>query len=222
MEKGRTIIVGAGGFGRELINWASDCHQAGLLNPVAGLIDDDPNVLNGFGYGVGLLGTTTDFVPASGDHLLMAISAPAIKERVAGVLTTRGGRFASLIHPRAVVAGSARIGEGAILCPLSLISADAEVGKFCTINAMSSVGHDVRLGDYSTLSAHVDLTGLVSVGRSVMIGSGAKVLPKVRIGDNATIGAGAIVYRSVPSGRTAYATPAKMLRNSQTADSASR
>ncbi len=222
MEKGRTIIVGAGGFGRELVNWAGDCHAAGRLPPVAGLLDDDSSVMEGFSYPVGLLGSTIDFVPQPGDQLVMAIGTPAIKERVADLLAARGGVFATLIHPTAVVAGSARVGDGSILCPLSLVSADAEVGRFCSINALSSIGHDVRLGDYATLSAHVDLTGAVSVGRAVMIGTGAKVLPRVKIGEGATIGAGSVVYRTVPAGRSVYAAPAKLLRTAQAADSASR
>lgn len=222
MEKGRTIIVGAGGFGRELINWAVDCHRAGLLPPVAGLLDDNPDVMAGFSYPIGLLGMARDFTPQVDDQLLMAIGTPAVKERVAGMLVTRGGRFATLIHPSAVIAGSAQIGEGSILCPLSLVSADAVIGRLCSINALSSIGHDVRLGDHSTLSAHVDLTGAVSVGAGVMVGTGAKVLPRVKIGERATIGAGSVVYRNVPAGRSVFTAPAKLLRVAQVADTASR
>ncbi|PXA97224.1 hypothetical protein DMC47_14945 [Nostoc sp. 3335mG] len=222
MEKGRTIIVGAGGFGRELVNWARDCHHAGSLPPVAGLLDDDPAAMERFSYSVGLIGTPRDFAPRPGDLLVMAIGTPAVKMRVVEMLIARGGRFATLIHPRAVIAGSAQIGEGSILCPLSLVSADAIVGRFCNINALSSIGHDVRLGDYSTVSAHVDLTGAVSVGRGVMIGSGAKILPKVRVGEGATIGAGSVVYRSVPAGRSVFTAPAKLFPAVQSADTASR
>lgn len=222
MEKGRTIIVGAGGFGRELVNWARDCHQAGSLPPVGGLLDDNLHAMNGFSYTIGIIGTATDFVPEPDDRLLLAIGNPVIKERVATMLAERGGRFATLVHPSAIVAGTARVGEGSILCPLSLVSADAEIGRLCIINALSSVGHDVRLGDYSTLSAHVDLTGSVTVGARVMIGTGAKVLPRVKIGEDATIGAGSIVYRSVPMGRSVFATPAKLLRLTQPDETAVR
>lgn len=212
MEKGRTIIVGAGGFGRELISWAGDCHAAGRLPPIAGLIDDDPRILDGFSYGVSLLGSIADFVPQPGDRLVMAIGTPAIKERVAVQLRDRGGYFATLIHPTAVMAGSATIDEGTVLCPLSLVSADAVVGRLVSINALSSIGHDVHVGDRSTLSAHVDLTGGVQVGEGVLIGTGAKVLPRVRIGADATIGAGSVVYRGVAAGRSVFAAPAKTLR----------
>lgn len=217
----RTIIVGAGGFGRELIQWAGDCHNAGRLPPLAGIVDDKSDALAGFDYDVSIIGAMDDFTPLPGDHLLMAIGTPAIKQRVAERFVTRGGRFASLIHPTAIVATSARIGDGTILCPLSLVSANATIGRLCTVNALSSIGHDVHIGDYTTLSAHVDLTGAAQVGHSVLIGTGAKVLPRVRIGNDATIGSGSVVYRSVRAGSSVFAAPAKTLRSAGT-DSASR
>lgn len=212
MRKGRTIIVGAGGFGRELVNWSEDCHRAGALPAIAGLIDDNAHALGDFDCTVGLIGSISDFAPLPDDNLLLAIGDPAVKRRVVEMLEARGGRFASMIHPSAVVAGSARIAEGTILCPLSLVSANAAIGRCCTINALSSVGHDVRLGDYSTLSAHVDLTGGVVVGAMAMFGSGARVLPRVKIGEAATVGAGSTVYRSVAAGRSVFAAPAKVLK----------
>lgn len=212
MVAGRSIIVGAGGFGRELVGWAQDCHAAGTLPPVAGLIDDDPQVMNGFGCQVGLLGTVADFQPQPGDLLLMAIGTPATKTRVAETLLGRGARFGTLRHPSAVVANSARVDEGSIICPLALVSADATLERFCTVNVLSSVGHGVRVGEFSTLSAHIDLTGAVQIGRVVMIGTGAKVLPRVKVGEGATVGAGAVVYRNVPAGGSVFSAPAKLLK----------
>jgi sugar O-acyltransferase (sialic acid O-acetyltransferase NeuD family) len=211
MASGRLVIVGGGGFGRELICWAADCAEAGLLPPVAGIIDDGGDPLAGYDYSTPRLAGIEDYRPADGDLLVMAIGDPAAKQSVAEKLSGRGGRFATLIHPSAVVARSASLEEGVVVCPQALISADASVGRLVIINALSSVGHDVRVGDYSTLSAHVDLTGFVSVGSSVLVGSGAKVLPKVKVGEGATIGAGATVYRNVPAGATVYAAPAKVM-----------
>lgn len=212
MGEGRTIIVGAGGFGRELIAWAGDCHQAGSIPPVAGLIDDKIEALAKFSYPVGVLGTIDEFVPLPNDLLLMAIGTPAIKRRIAVALAARGGVFGTMIHPSAIVARSAKIAEGAILCPLSLVSADATIGRCCTINVLSSVGHDASLGDYSTLSAHVDLTGAVTVAPMVLFGTGARILPGVHIGEGATIGAGSTVYRTVSDGHTVFTNPPKTLK----------
>jgi sugar O-acyltransferase (sialic acid O-acetyltransferase NeuD family) len=215
MAQERLVIVGGGGFGRELLCWAADCHSAGRLPAVAGILDDSEDPLAGYDYSVSRLGGIEDYRPGDGDLFVMAIGDPAAKRRASEKLRGRGGRFANLIHPSAVVAHSARLDEGVVVCPQALISADAAVGQLVIINALSSVGHDARVGEYSTLSAHVDLTGFVSLGAGVLVGSGAKVLPKVKVGDGATIGAGATVYRNVPPGATAYAAPAKVMAAKQ-------
>jgi sugar O-acyltransferase (sialic acid O-acetyltransferase NeuD family) len=211
MASERLIIVGAGGFGRELLSWAADCCDAGDLPAVAGFIDDDAAVLRGYDIPVDFLGSVSDFQPGAGDQVLLAIGNPKAKQRVAAQLADRGARFATMIHPTAVVSRSARLGEGVILCPLSLVSANARVGRLVTVNVMSSIGHDVMVGDYSTLSAHVDLTGFVSLGEGVMVGSSATVVPKVKVGAGATIGAGSTVYRTIPEGATVYAQPSKLM-----------
>jgi sugar O-acyltransferase (sialic acid O-acetyltransferase NeuD family) len=211
MTKGRLIIVGGGGFGRELLSWAADCNDAGMLPPLAGVIDDDATILDAYRSEIGLIGSISDFQPGGSDALLIAVGDPAVKKRVSEQLRERGGQFATLIHPSAVVARSARLEGGVVLCPLSMVSAHATVGRLVIVNTLSSVGHDVTVGDYSTLSAHVDLTGFVSLGEGVMVGSGAKVVPKVKVGAGATIGAGSTVYRSIPEGATVYAQPAKLI-----------
>ena len=212
MSADRTIIIGGGGFGRELISWAADCAEAGTLPPLAGLVDDNPAILEDYEGSTAHLGSLTDFQPKSTDSLLIAIGNPATKKRVAEQLRDKGGRFASLIHPRAAVSRSAKLDEGVVLCPLSAVSADARVGRLVIVNLLSSVGHDARVGDYCTLSAHVDLTGFTVLGEGVLVGSGARLVPKVKVGDGATIGAGATVYRSVAAGTTAYTAPAKVIR----------
>lgn len=207
---GRLILVGAGSFGRELINWAYDVAEQGG-SAFSGYLDATRDALAGSAYALPWLGTPDDFAPQSGDQFVLAIADPAAKEAVAGKLRARGAHFARLVHPTAVVARTAVLGEGVVLCPHSLVSADARIGDFVAVNAMSSVGHDVVVGEYTTLSGHVDLTGFVQVGTGCFFGTGAKVLPKVKIGSRAKIGAGATVMRAVPEGAVMYAMPAKRL-----------
>ena len=207
----RCILVGAGAFGRELINWSDDAHLHGIFPPLAGFISDIPNVLDGFDYKLNYLGLISSYQPAPQDLFLLGVSDPKDKESLVISLKSRGAKFITLIHPTAVVAKTARLGEGVILCPSSIVSADAIVGNFVTINCLSSVGHDVNIGDYTTLSCHVDLTGDVKCGHSVFFGTGAIVLPHVSIDNCAKIGAGALIVRSVAENSTMFANPAKKL-----------
>jgi sugar O-acyltransferase (sialic acid O-acetyltransferase NeuD family) len=212
MMESRCILVGAGAFGRELINWARDAQSKGSFPPLAGFIDDTHNGLKNPDYNLQSLGSIQDYQPQTDDIFLMGIADPKGKESVVTLLKSKGARFITLIHPTAIVARTASLGEGTILCPLSIVSADAVVGDFVTINSYSGAGHDVHIGDYTTMSAHVDLTGRVQCGRSVFFGTGAKVIPDVSIGDSAMIGAGTLIVRSVKAGVTMYAIPSQKLQ----------
>ena len=208
---GRIILVGAGGFGRELLCWALDAHRAGNFPKVSGFLDANPNALNEFNYGINWIESIDKFVPVPGDQLLLGIADPATKRNIATLLLGRGAHFVTLRHPTAIVASSATLGQGVVLCPYSVVSADAVVGDFVTINAHSTIGHDASVGSYSTLSAHVDITGGVQVGENSFFGTSAAIVPRVKIGQNAKIGAGALIIRSVASESVMYAMPAKRL-----------
>ncbi|WP_449414151.1 acetyltransferase [Pandoraea soli] len=207
------VIVGGGGFCRELISWIRQIETGPGRGSVVGVLDDNPDCLNGYDYGVACLGAPSEYVAPAGVELAIAVGAPKSRERLVGLLRERNPqvRFATIIHPSAVIADSAQFGEGLIVCPQSLISADARIGNFVTINACSSVGHDATVGDFCTLSAHVDLMGFSSLGARTFIGSGARVMPSVSIGADCTLGAGTTAIRRLPDSMTLYAPPSKKM-----------
>jgi sugar O-acyltransferase (sialic acid O-acetyltransferase NeuD family) len=207
------VIVGGGGFAREVACWALDVCNRSPSFTVRGFVDDDAALATASGLpaDVPYLGTISAFQPGPSDSLLVAIGTPATRRRIVESLRGRGASFATLIHPTAVVARTAKLLPGTILCPLSLVSAGAVLDEFVIVNVASSVGHDVIVGAYATLSAHVDLTGGVHLGDEVLVGSGARVLPGISVGARAVLGAGAVVVRSVPQDTTVYAAPAKRL-----------
>lgn len=210
MTSHRLVIVGAGGFGRELLNWAHEAVGASWSEIV--WVDDNAAALDGFNYPHPRLTGLTDYVPDPRDLCVVAIGAPKARQKVTEDLESRGVAFATLRHPTAVVSASARIGLGCVLCPLSFVSADAVLENFVHVNALTSIGHDVHVGAFTTLSAHVDLTGGVTTGQRAFFGSGARAIPGIRIGMDAVVGAGATVMRHVQDGVTVFAQPARKLQ----------
>jgi len=203
------VLVGGGPFAREVYDWyAPSFAEAGAS--FVGYLDDGDHPMAGFA-GLPQLGTIKAYAPDPGHELVMAIGAPEGKRAVAEHLLAAGAQFATLLHPRAWICASARIGRGVVTGPFAYAGAGAGVGEFVTHGVYAGIAHDVRVGDYCTLSGHVDLTGGVQVGASAFFGTGARVLPKLKIGDGCRIGAGAVVVRSVPDGATLYAAPARRL-----------
>lgn len=196
---GRTVIVGAGAMGRELMGWL---RLDGRAEEIVFLDDaEEP------GHALcKRIATVAGYVAEPGDELLLSVTDPLQRERLAGLL---GQPAASFVALTATTSSRAAIGAGSLLLPHSLVSVDAIVGACVILNAYSSVGHDVELGDFCTLSSHVDLCGNVKVGKRVFFGSGARVLPRTSIGDDAVIGAGAVVVKDVPAGAVMFGNPAR-------------
>lgn len=207
----RLLIVGAGGFGREVLCWLLDIPEEERDWEIAGFLDTNPLALKGYTCSYPILGNPLNFDLQEDDRLVCAIGDPKTKLRLCGALKERGGEFFTLVHKTAVIGMRCKIGEGSVVCPGAIITSDVNIGKFVTVNVHASVGHDSMIGDGSTLSGHADVTGFVKIGRGVFLGSHAAVIPKAQVGDFAVVGAGSVVVRRVKPNITVMGVPARQL-----------
>ena len=146
---------------------------------------------------------------------IVAIGKNRVRERCFQEALQRGLEAATLIHPSAVVSGSAHIGAGTVVMPRVVVNADAVIGNNCILNTGVIVEHDCRIGDHVHLAPGVILGGNVNVETHALLGIGTIVLPGGTIGEAATIGAGAVVLDSAPPGATSVGVPAKVLSREQ-------
>lgn len=184
----RILFVGAGGFGREAVAWARDAWPD-HVERFAGFLSDDPSRLDGHACDLSIVGSTASYVPSPADALVLAIGIPGVRRRIAESLAARGGRFLTLIHPTAIVAATAEIGPGSILCPYAIASDAARLGRFTLLNYHSSVAHDASTGDFAVLSPYAAISGGAKIGDDVFLGLHASVGPGVRIGDRSKVSA---------------------------------
>jgi sugar O-acyltransferase (sialic acid O-acetyltransferase NeuD family) len=202
------VVVGAGGFGREVYQWArsafdSDSHS------VKGFLSNRPADLDGRDIGLPILGDPDSYEPGPSERFLVAVGLPSVKRALVERLAARGARFATLVHPSAVVATSARIGEGVVLCPFSIVSDAVELGDFAMLNFYASAGHDARIGRYATLSPYATVNGYARLGEEVFLGSHATVTSRRTLGDGARVSANLAVHADVPPRTLVYGPPAK-------------
>jgi len=207
----RLLIVGAGGFGREVLCWLSDMPEEERGWEIGGFLDANPLALKGYSCSYPILGNPLNFDLQENDRLVCAIGDPKTKLRLCRALKERGGKFFTFIHVTAVIGMRCKIGEGCVICPGAIITTDVNMGDFVTVNVHASVGHDSVIGDYSTLSGHADVTGFARLDKGVFLGSHASVIPKVQIGDFAVVGAGSMVVRRVKPNTTVMGVPAKQI-----------
>ena len=207
----RLVIVGAGGFGREVLCWARDVEPTQSDWRIGGFLDANAGALYGFNVPLEILGDPAEFTPAATDRFICAIGDPATKKRLVFGLAARGARFTTLIHPSVIVGTDCRFGDGCILCPRVVVTTHVTLGRFVTVNLAATVTHDAEVGDWSTLSDHVDITGKARLGEAVFAGSHACVLPGLRVGDGAVVGAGTVVTQDVPDRSIVFGSPARKI-----------
>ncbi len=114
----------------------------------------------------------------------------------------------ALIDPHAVLARTARVGDGSFINAGVVIGALSLLGDGVLVNRAASLGHHTVLGDHVSIGPGATLAGNVHVGDGAMIGAGAVVLPDLRIGAGAVVAAGSLVRRHVAEGAFVAGNPA--------------
>ncbi len=203
------IIVGAGGFGREVFQWLEDWIQTQPKSDhtIKGFLSLDVDLLKDYDLPVGVLGSEFDYEIQESDRFIIAIGSAVRKKVVVEELRGRGAKFFGFAHPTTVVSKSAKIGEGTILCPFATVCADTKVGQFCTFNIYSSAGHDSTIGHYSVLSPYATLNGFATVGEEAFLGTHSTILAGKTVGNRARISANALVVSNVAEDSTVLSKP---------------
>jgi sugar O-acyltransferase (sialic acid O-acetyltransferase NeuD family) len=145
-------------------------------------------------------------------HVYVAVCDPATRMRLAGRAREWGFSLATIVHPTAIIARGATIGDGSLIGAHSIVNVDVRVGENVLMYDHVVVGHDSVLGDGVHLGPHVALAGEVTVEPGTWIALGAMVADRVRVGSNVMIGMGSVVVRDVPSNVVAFGSPARVAR----------
>jgi sugar O-acyltransferase (sialic acid O-acetyltransferase NeuD family) len=166
------LILGAGGFGRAVCETL--LQQGGTT--VLGFLDDRAGDLAEVD-GLPLLGRCSDLglAAARGARLVLAIGRNADRARLAQHSAGLGLALHTVLHPQAVVARSARIGEGSIVMAGAVLGANVRLGRGCIVNYGAVLDHDCQLDDFARLGAGACLGGAVHLGAGCHVQEGAVV-----------------------------------------------
>ena len=211
-------IVGAGGFGRELIPVAEKMitlikeEKFKIIFVVEGDVEEGKKVGN-----YELISKLNFFsLEAEKKFFNIAIGSSEVRERISTEFIMKNIKPFNVIATNSLILNDNNIGEGAVLCPFTTVTSDVTIGRFFQANIYSYVAHDCVIGDFVTFAPGVKCNGNVHVGDHAYIGTGAIIKQgkdnrPMKIGKGSVVGMGAVVTKNVPDGVTVFGNPAKPL-----------
>jgi sugar O-acyltransferase (sialic acid O-acetyltransferase NeuD family) len=208
----RLVIVGCGGFGREVAELVRAVNARAPTWELLGFVDDGPDppstaLVQDIGSRV--LGPVSALATMADCHVVVAIGSPVVRRRLDPCLARWRCEPATLVHPAATVGSTVHLGDGTIVCAGARLSTHIRTGRHVHIDQNATVGHDTTLGDHSRLNPLACVSGGVTIDEGALIGASATVLQGCVVGRDAVVGAGAVVLRDVPSGTVVKGVPAR-------------
>lgn len=203
------VIFGAGGLGRMVLDILAHRPE---WRPIAFLDNNHSKH-----------GQTIDGLPILGDlstwrqlhtegvqHATVAIGDNEQRIQIAQRLQAAGASLTSAIHPLAMIATTARIGQHVLIGARVTVCVHASVGDHCVLSPGSIVEHDNALAEGVFVAPAARFAGGVQIGAGARIGIGATVIPGRKIGASAEVAPGSVVISDVADGTRVTGVPARL------------
>lgn len=207
------LIVGAGGFGREVAWLIEEINEEISEWNILGFIDENEAMYGEELNGYKVLGGLDKIGEFKNVYIAIAIGNSKVRKDIVRKISTFDCKQATLIHPNVIMdKKSNSIGKGCIICASNIITVNVNIGNYVIINLDSTVGHDVVLKDFATIYPSVNVSGCCTIGQCVELGTGSQIIQGKTIGDYSIIGAGSVVVKDIEEKRTAVGVPAKIIK----------
>jgi acetyltransferase EpsM len=146
-------------------------------------------------------------------HVALAFGHCSARVRVAAFLKKNDFEIVTLIHPDAVIAESATVGEGTVISAGVIIDPGCKVGKYTIVNNAAVICHGSTIGNGVHICPSVSIGGDVFINSGCWVGIGSCIVQRIHVGERSYIGAGSVVTKDLPEGILAYGNPARIIRS---------
>ena len=210
----KIVIVGAGGFGREVEWLIKRINQVNPTYEMIGFVDDGKAIGEKIGHSKVIY--TTDELSKVNEELCVtiAIGNAKVRKMIAEKLSANPNlEFSNLIDPSVIYdEEETTLGKGNIICAGTIMTVNIAIGNFNIINLDCTIGHDDTMKDYITIYPSVNVSGNVVLNDCVEVGTGTQIIQGLTVVENTIIGASAAVVKSIKESGTYVGIPAKKIK----------
>ena len=203
-------IFGVGGHAKVIADMAEQANHK-----IIGFFDDNPAaprkvfsyaVLGGFQELVNLHKSMPEL------HVVIAVGKNTDRKKLAEKFAQNDLKFATIIHPSAIISKYSQIGEGTVIMPGAIVNCSTEIGTHAILNTGCTVDHDCKISNFAHVAPGVSLCGNVKVGEGTLVGVGAKIAPNTTVGSWNIVGAGSTVISEIADNLTVVGSPAREIK----------
>lgn len=191
----KLLIIGCGGHARPVIDAAKIIDNWDIV----GIIDLSYNGEFESVLDVPILGGL-DFIKniePSSVEFFVAIGKNEQRSELIMRVEQLGFLCASIIHPKAYVSGSAKLGRGIYVGAFAHIGPSSEIANGCIINTHANIEHEVFLDECVQVCPSAVVCGRSKISRNVFIGANATIIDKIFVAPDNVIGAGSVVISDI-------------------------
>lgn len=212
MQKRKLIIVGSGGFCKDVVWAVQNLNALHSTYDILGYCDDDPAKKDQVIYGYPILGAPEDLAADLSDKpcFICSIGHNTVRAKVVQRVLSLGWTPVAIIDPSVMVAEGVVVGEGTYIGARSILSPNANIGRYVLINNHCTIGHDCVLGDFAQVAPGGRVSGFSVLKEGALLGANAVVMQGKCVGSYATLGACSFAMTNIPDDVTAVGIPARV------------
>lgn len=120
-------------------------------------------------------------------------------------------RFATLVHPTAVISKNVSLGYGVFISPFVYVGPETQIESHVYIHGQCYVARNSLLDTYAYLAPKVVVGAEVTLGKGAYLGTSSSTIERIKIGSWSVVGIGATVLHNVADYSIAIGSPAKTI-----------
>ena len=190
------IILGAGGSGWDIVSIVKAINMKNPEWNILGYLDDNEVLLNKEFSGVRVIGTIKDCIKFPNAYFISSIANPTnrlVRRNIWDKVKLHNLRFATLIHPSAIIYDDVTIKEGCVVNANCMLGNGAILDEDVHLAYACNIAHETHLKEHTTLGTGVNLSSGVVICEDCYIGAGVSSTHDITVEPNTLVAVGSAI-----------------------------